>query len=94
VLDVTFQQIQKQERGANRVSASALLRLAAALKVPVSFFFDGAPGQDGRAAEGAMPDYGQAFLSTSDGLAIAKAFSRLEPKLRRRVVDLVEEMAV
>lgn len=90
VLGVTFQQIQKQERGANRVSASALLRLATALKVPVSFFFEGAPG--GTNATPLAPDFTSGFLTTTDGLAIARAFDRMDPKVRRRFVALAAEM--
>ncbi|MDE2103591.1 MAG: helix-turn-helix transcriptional regulator [Patescibacteria group bacterium] len=92
-IGVTFQQVQKQERGTNRVSASALSVIAGRLKVPVSFFFEGAPNAEGHPAANATPDYAQAFLATTDGLSIARSFVKLEPKLRRRFVDLVEEMA-
>src|SRR5437660_5546493 len=95
-LGLTFQQVQKYEKGTNRIGASRLQQISLILQVPVSFFFEGAPSPPGRpggfAAE-ASPEYVQAMLSTSDGLALVKAFSRVRSsKLRRRIVDLVEEM--
>ena len=96
-LGLTFQQVQKYEKGTNRIGASRLQQISLILQVPVSFFFEGAPappGMGGGFAEGASPEYVQATLSTSDGLALVKAFARIEnAKLRRRVVDLVQEMA-
>jgi transcriptional regulator with XRE-family HTH domain len=95
-LDLTFQQVQKYEKGTNRIGASRLQQISLILQVPVSFFFEGAPappGSPGGLAEGVSPEYVQATLSTSDGLALVKAFSKIEnARLRRRVVDLVEEM--
>ena len=95
-LGLTFQQVQKYEKGANRIGASRLQQIALTLQVPVSFFFDGAPEPAGaRAGAAEAPlDYSTSLLSTSDGLALARAFMRIEnSKLRRRIVDLVEEMA-
>jgi transcriptional regulator with XRE-family HTH domain len=96
-LDLTFQQIQKYEKGANRIGASRLQQIALILQVPVSFFFEGVPSPTGPAgafAEADIPDVSATLLSTSDGLALAKAFMRIENRrLRRRIVDLVEEMA-
>ena len=96
-LDLTFQQIQKYEKGANRIGASRLQQIATILQVPVSFFFEGAPvlpGAAGGFAEVDTSDFSTTLLSTSDGLALAKAFMRIENRrLRRRIVDLVEEMA-
>jgi len=96
-LGLTFQQVQKYEKGTNRIGASRLQQISIILQVPVSFFFEGAPappGKPGGFAEEASPEYVQATLSTSDGLALVKAFSQLKnPKLRRRIVDLVEEMS-
>ena len=67
------------------------------LQVPVAFFFEGAPSVPGtpQATERApSPAYVTDFFATSDGLALTKAFTRIkEPKLRRRIVDLVEEIA-
>src|SRR6188472_1517435 len=94
-LDLTFQQVQKYEKGANRIGASRLQQIAHILQVPVSFFFEGAPGahQNGL-ADAPSPAYVSDFLATSDGLALTKAFMNIKnPKLRRRIVDLVEQMA-
>src|ERR1700739_4782445 len=96
-LGLTFQQVQKYEKGANRIGASRLQQISQILQVPVSFFFDGAPsapGQTGGFAEAPSPAYISDFLATSDGLALTKAFTRIsDSKLRRRIVDLVEETA-
>ena len=97
-LGLTFQQVQKYEKGANRIGASRLQQIAHILQVPVSFFFDGAPTAPGQAQDGfseaPSPAYVSDFLATSEGLALTKAFTRIkEPKLRRRIVDLVEEIA-
>ena len=95
-LGLTFQQVQKYEKGTNRIGASRLQQIAQILQVPVSFFFEGAPDLiplDGM-KEAPSPTYVSDFLATSEGLALTKAFMRIkEPKLRRRIVDLVEEIA-
>ncbi len=95
-LGLTFQQVQKYEKGSNRIGASRLQQIAHILQVPVAFFFEGAPpppgGPTGFSEE--STEYLQNTLSTSDGLALVKAFSNIQnAKLRRRIVDLVEEMA-
>lgn len=97
-LGLTFQQVQKYEKGANRIGASRLQYLTHILQVPVSFFFEGAPRLPGASQAGGTapsPDYVTDFLATSDGLALTKAFTRInDRKLRRGIVDLVEEIAV
>jgi transcriptional regulator with XRE-family HTH domain len=96
-LGLTFQQVQKYEKGANRIGASRLQQIAQILQVPVSFFFEGAPGGEDTAGgfgEAPSPAYVSDFLATSEGLALIKAFTRIrDAKLRRRIVDLVEQMA-
>ena len=97
-LGLTFQQVQKYEKGTNRIGASRLQQIAHILQVPVAFFFEGGPtASSGRAdgmSEAPSPAYVSEFLATSDGLALTKAFMRIEdPKLRRRIVDLVEQIA-
>lgn len=93
-LDLTFQQVQKYEKGTNRISASRLQQIANVLGVTVTFFFDGAP-QDRVEGEGGMAEAPQAdfafdLLSTPDGIQLAKAFMSIDDaKVRRRVVDLV-----
>jgi transcriptional regulator with XRE-family HTH domain len=99
-LDLTFQQVQKYEKGTNRIGASRLQQISHILQVPVAFFFEGAPGAQisGRVegmGEAPSPAYVSDFLATSDGLALTKAFMRIEDaKLRRRIVDLVEQIAL
>src|SRR5271169_4837856 len=98
-LGLTFQQVQKYEKGSNRISASRLQQLSQILQVPVPFFFEGAPAASGipHAAKGTAdapsPAYVTDFLATSDGLSLVKAFVSIEdPKLRRSIVRLVEEV--
>ena len=97
-LGLTFQQVQKYEKGTNRIGASRLQQISHILKVPVAFFFEGAPLLPGQSVSGMneapSPAYVSDFLATSDGLSLTKAFMRIKnPKLRRRIVDLVEQMA-
>ena len=96
-LGLTFQQVQKYEKGTNRIGASRLQQISHILQVPVAFFFEGAPnlsGQPDGMKEAPSPAYVSDFLATSDGLALTKAFMKIkEQKLRRRIVDLVEEIA-
>ncbi len=97
-LGLTFQQVQKYEKGTNRIGASRLQQISNILQVPVAFFFEGAPDLAAPRAPGAKeapsPTYVADFLATSDGLALTKAFMRIgDPKLRRRIVDLVEQIA-
>jgi transcriptional regulator with XRE-family HTH domain len=96
-LGLTFQQVQKYEKGTNRIGASRLQHISQILQVPVSFFFEGAPEIPGQVTglnETPSPAYVSDFLATSDGLALTKAFISIpEGRLRRRIVDLVEEIA-
>jgi transcriptional regulator with XRE-family HTH domain len=93
-LGLTFQQVQKYEKGTNRIGASRLQQISKILQVPVSFFFEGGPDGAGDFDETSSPSYVSDFLATSDGLALTKAFMRIEdPKLRRRIVDLVEQIS-
>jgi transcriptional regulator with XRE-family HTH domain len=97
-LGITFQQIQKYEKGTNRIGASRLQAIARVLTVPVSFFFEDAPGAPSPSASGAaepeQTSFVVDFLSTSEGIQLNKAFVRIkDPKLRRRVIDLVRGMA-
>jgi transcriptional regulator with XRE-family HTH domain len=96
-LGLTFQQVQKYEKGTNRIGASRLQQISLILQVPVAFFFEGAPTlnpQQTEIGDAPSPTYVSDFLATSDGLALTKAFMRIkEPRLRRRIVDLVEEIS-
>jgi transcriptional regulator with XRE-family HTH domain len=90
-LGITFQQVQKYERGANRVSASKLWEIAGTLRTPVSYFYDGLDGQTGA---GGQQTSAQAFLSSSEGLELLAAFPRItEPAIRRKLVELVRVVA-
>jgi transcriptional regulator with XRE-family HTH domain len=96
-LGLTFQQIQKYEKGTNRVGASRIQQISEILQVPVSFLFEGGPtgmaSPDGF-SEGTSPSYISDFLATSEGLALTRAFTRIaDTKLRRSIVDLVEQIA-
>ncbi|ACI91660.1 transcriptional regulator of XRE family [Afipia carboxidovorans OM5] len=96
-LGLTFQQIQKYEKGTNRIGASRLHQIADILQVPVSFLFEGGPSSnvilDGL-GEAPSPAYVSDFLATSEGLALTRAFTRItDAKLRRSIVDLVEQIA-
>ena len=95
-LGITFQQVQKYEKGTNRVSASRLQALSQILQVSVQFFFEGAPQMAGHFKKGAvspLPAYVSDFIATSDGLALAKAFMLIgNAKLKRSLVRFVEEV--
>jgi transcriptional regulator with XRE-family HTH domain len=90
-IGVTFQQVQKYEQGINRVSASRLQLLAHILGVPVAFFFEAASGE--QQADATSFRYVQEFVSSGEGLALVRAFTRLNPDKKSRVVNLVEEIA-
>jgi transcriptional regulator with XRE-family HTH domain len=96
-LGLTFQQVQKYEKGTNRIGASRLQQISGILQVPVAFFFEGAPRLAGEAKNftGApSPSFVSEFLATSEGLALMKAFTDIRSaKLRRGIVHLVEQIA-
>ena len=97
-LGITFQQIQKYEKGTNRVGASRLQAIASILSVPVAFFFEDAPGRENGNASGLAEDnsttYVVDFLNSAEGLQLNRAFVRIaDAKVRRKVVDLVKALA-
>lgn len=96
-LGITFQQIQKYEKGTNRVGASRLQAISSILNVPVSFFFEDAPGAavGGQGmAEAGDASYVVDFLNSSEGLQLNRAFVKIaNPKVRRRIVELVKSLA-
>jgi transcriptional regulator with XRE-family HTH domain len=98
-LGITFQQIQKYEKGTNRIGASRLQHIARVLTVPVAFFFEDAPGAPAAQPAGGLSEPKSAsyivdFLSSSEGIQLNKAFVRVkDAKLRRRIIDLVRAMA-
>jgi transcriptional regulator with XRE-family HTH domain len=96
-LSLTFQQVQKYEKGTNRIAASRLQQISHILQVPISFFFEGAPKLPGAGIKNGAapsPSYVTDFVATSDGLALTKAFMRIkEPTVRRCIVKLVQQIA-
>jgi transcriptional regulator with XRE-family HTH domain len=102
-LGLTFQQIQKYEKGTNRIGASRLQQISTTLNVPPAFFFDGAPlnydvigggrGELAGAAD-ANSSFVFDFIATTEGLNLNKAFARIQdPKVRKRIIDLVTSLA-
>jgi transcriptional regulator with XRE-family HTH domain len=92
-LGLTFQQVQKYEKGTNRIGASRLQHIGKVLGVTVDFFFEGSPQPDqpgGGFSDVSSTSYQADFLSTSEGVQLMKAFVRIKDgKVRRRLVDLV-----
>lgn len=94
-LGLTFQQVQKYEKGTNRIGASRLQQISKILEAPPAFFFEGAPVGDGIAQSG-FAESAQVvdFLSTVEGLQLNKAFASIrDAKVRKRIVDLVIAIA-
>lgn len=102
-LGLTFQQVQKYEKGVNRIGASRLFELSKVLDVPVQFFYEQAPEMEGGGAttdaapgfsDGSGESYVVDFLSTREGLELNKAFVRIsDPKVRRAIVELIRSLA-
>jgi transcriptional regulator with XRE-family HTH domain len=96
-LGITFQQVQKYEKGTNRISASRLQHISHVLQVPIPFFFEGLPSGSGKAnklPDAPFPSYVSDFLATSDGLSLTRAYTQItNQKLRRSIVHLVEGLA-
>lgn len=97
-LGISFQQIQKYERGANRISASKLFQAAGVLQTPLSFFFEGLPSPDGEQPEGQIDLLRSGlvtrFLNTSEGLELASLFPRIHNgRVRRQILSMCKSMA-
>jgi transcriptional regulator with XRE-family HTH domain len=96
-LDITFQQVQKYEKGSNRVSVGRLHQICEVLKVPLSFMFEGGPAgsfDSMEAKKAPTADFINDFLATREGIELVKAFKRIQDaELRRRIVKLVTAMA-
>jgi len=94
-LRLTFQQVQKYEKGVNRISASRLQEMSRILQVPVPFFFEGAPGGSSGKGPPPTPSYVSEFLATADSFVLIRAFTRIKSsQLRRAIVRLVEGIAM
>ncbi len=95
-LGVTFQQVQKYERGANRVGASRLWRMSQVLDVPVSFFYDGLGGDAPvtEFGEGDQTPVVYEFINSTDGVSLAMAVSKIKNKaVRRQILELARSLA-
>jgi transcriptional regulator with XRE-family HTH domain len=95
-LGLTFQQVQKYEKGTNRIGASRLEQISHILQVPVAFFFEGAPNALAPQGSGSALSMAEIddFISNSEGLRLIRAFMRIDnATLRRRIVMLVQEIA-
>jgi len=99
LLGLTFQQIQKYEKGINRIGASRLFELAQIFSVPVQFFFDELAIADGGEQAGGFSEntsetnYTE-FLNTREGIELNRAFQQIkDPKIRKNVVEIVRAMA-
>ena len=92
-IGVTFQQVQKYEKGVNRIGAGRLQRISEALEVPISFFFGGPGGATkAEAGNGAESVFG--FMQTSGSVRIVKAFDKIKSrKARQLLVEMAEEFA-
>jgi len=95
-LGLSFQQLQKYEKGSNRVGASRLQHIASILQVPVSFFFEEVPvnrSEPAQISDAPSPESVTAFVSTTDGLKLIRAFTSIKnTKIRRCIVQLVEHI--
>ena len=96
-LGISFQQIQKYERGTNRVGASRLQNIADILNVHVSFFFEDAPGSDAGAIDASnapSSDDFQTFLSSSEGFRLNREFVKIaDPRVRKSIIEMIKAAA-
>jgi transcriptional regulator with XRE-family HTH domain len=94
-LGLTFQQVQKYEKGTNRISVGRMVEIAKVLGVDILFFFEGLTGQKGQGfAEPAQPPFIADFIATQDGHQLMRAFARIKnPKHRRAIVQLANNLA-
>jgi len=96
LLGLTFQQVQKYEKGVNRIGAGRLFDVSRILGVPIDYFYEGVSaqlaGQEGFAEESTPPV--MEFVSSGEGLQLSLAFMKIkDPKVRKRVLDLVKSLA-
>ena len=95
LLGLTFQQVQKYEKGINRIGAGRLFEVAGILGVPIGFFYEDVDtgATAGGFAEDEPPPVME-FLSSGEGLQLSLAFMRIkDAKVRRRILDLVRSLA-
>ena len=93
-LGLTFQQVQKYEKGTNRIGASRLQHISGILKVPIAYFFEGGPSQLKAKGDAPSSAYVSNFIASSDGLALAKAFTQIKnARVRHLIAMLANEIA-
>ncbi|MGN6424388.1 MAG: helix-turn-helix domain-containing protein [Asticcacaulis sp.] len=93
-IELTFQQVQKYERGSNRISASKLFAIAKVLRAPISYFYDGLGEAVAGFSESESEQTANSFLLTTEGIQLAEAFPRIiSPRHRRKILDLVRTLA-
>jgi transcriptional regulator with XRE-family HTH domain len=95
LLGLTFQQVQKYEKGVNRIGAGRLFEVARILNVPIDFFYEGlnATNPSGESTEAVAPPVME-FVSSGEGLQLSLAFMKIrDAKVRKRVLDLVKSLA-
>ena len=93
-LGLTFQQVQKYEKGVNRIGAGRLFEVSRILGVPIDYFYEGAATQIAGFSENEASPPVMEFVSSGEGLQLSLAFMKIkDPKLRKRVLDLVKQMA-
>jgi transcriptional regulator with XRE-family HTH domain len=95
LLGLTFQQVQKYEKGMNRIGAGRLFDIARILGVSIDYFYEGLTGTASRGfSENDTSTPVMEFISTSEGLQLALAFLRIgDTKIRKHVLDLVKSLA-
>ena len=98
LLGLTFQQVQKYEKGTNRIGASRLYKLSEVLDVPVSFFYEELPGSESTTAAGFSEPTTETsiveFMNSREGVELNRAFVKItDPKIRRHIIDLVRSLA-
>jgi transcriptional regulator with XRE-family HTH domain len=92
LLGLTFQQVQKYEKGVNRIGAGRLYEISRILGVPIDFFYEGVAPEGGVADPSAAPV--MEFVSSGEGLQLSLAFMKIkDPKVRKRVLELVKSLA-
>lgn len=92
-LGLTFQQVQKYEKGMNRVGGSRMAQIAGHLQVEVGFFYQGAPGTDTAQPLGMVNSTMDEFMASKDGLIIAEAFVQItDPIIRHAVADAIGQI--
>ncbi|MCJ8323826.1 MAG: helix-turn-helix transcriptional regulator [Rhizobiales bacterium] len=98
-LGLTFQQVQKYEKGTNRIGASRLYNISQILSVPVNFFFENIPDDEGVAnkfgfAENSSDNFAYDFMNSAEGFQLGQAFSMIKDvRIRRRIIDLVRSLS-